>query len=143
MSGLVRTYLYFIGKPKDSHLNAVAEDFIRRAGRFSACTMQEVSLAKFDPFTRHPGARTIFLDPEGKEMGTEPFVRLFEDAERYGRDLVFAVGGHDGLPPAWRRDADLLLSLSPMTFPHEMARAMIAEQIYRAFATLRGHPYPR
>jgi 23S rRNA (pseudouridine1915-N3)-methyltransferase len=60
-----------------------------------------------------------------------------------GRDLVFVIGGHDGLPPGWSARADLLLSLSLMTFPHELARAMLAEQIYRAFATLRGHPYPR
>jgi 23S rRNA (pseudouridine1915-N3)-methyltransferase len=57
--------------------------------------------------------------------------------------MVFVVGGHDGLLPAWRQKADQLLSLSKMTFPHELARAMLAEQIYRAFATLRGHPYPR
>jgi 23S rRNA (pseudouridine1915-N3)-methyltransferase len=60
-----------------------------------------------------------------------------------GRDLLFLIGGHDGLPPGWRERADLLLSMSAMTFPHELARAMLAEQIYRAFATLRGHPYPR
>ena len=60
-----------------------------------------------------------------------------------GRDLVFVVGGHDGLPAGWAARADLLISLSPMTFPHELARAMLAEQIYRAFASLRGHPYPR
>jgi len=56
---------------------------------------------------------------------------------------VFVLGGADGLPPEWRPNADLLLSLSPMTFPHELARAMLAEQIYRAVTTLRGHPYPR
>jgi 23S rRNA (pseudouridine1915-N3)-methyltransferase len=64
-------------------------------------------------------------------------------AEMEGRDLVFLIGGHDGLPQGWGARADLLLSLSAMTFPHELARAMLAEQIYRAFATLRGHPYPR
>jgi len=47
------------------------------------------------------------------------------------------------LPDAWRARADLLLSLSAMTMPHELARAVLAEQIYRAFAILRGHPYPR
>ncbi len=60
-----------------------------------------------------------------------------------GRDLVFLVGGAEGLPTDCRARAGLLLSLSPMTFPHELARAMLAEQIYRAFAILRGHPYPR
>jgi 23S rRNA (pseudouridine1915-N3)-methyltransferase len=68
---------------------------------------------------------------------------MIEQAEREAREIVFLIGGHDGLPPAWKTRADLLLSLSPMTFPHELARAMLAEQIYRAFTTLRGHPYPR
>ena len=49
----------------------------------------------------------------------------------------------EGLPPAWRERADLLVSLSRLTLPHELARAVLAEQIYRAFTTLRGHPYPR
>ena len=49
----------------------------------------------------------------------------------------------DGLPAGWRTRADLLLSLSAMTMPHELARAVLAEQIYRAFAILNGHPYVR
>jgi 23S rRNA (pseudouridine1915-N3)-methyltransferase len=64
-------------------------------------------------------------------------------AEREARDLVFLIGGADGLPSDWKPRADLLLSLSPMTFPHEFARVMLTEQIYRAVTTLRGHPYPR
>jgi 23S rRNA (pseudouridine1915-N3)-methyltransferase len=76
-------------------------------------------------------------------MKSEEMAGLFTKAEREGRDQVFVIGGADGLPEGWRARADLLLSLSPMTFPHELARAILAEQIYRAFATLRGHPYPR
>jgi len=68
---------------------------------------------------------------------------MVRDSEDHGRDLVFVVGGHDGLPPEWRLEADILLSLTAMTLPHELARAILAEQIYRAFATLRNHPYPR
>jgi 23S rRNA (pseudouridine1915-N3)-methyltransferase len=143
MSRQVKTYLYFIGKPRDPHANAIAEDFIGRAARFSPCAMQEVDPARFDPFEKHPSARAIFLDPAGRCLDTAGFVRLFEDAEMQGRDLVFALGGHDGLPRKWRERASMLLSLSAMTFPHELARAMLAEQIYRAFATLRNHPYPR
>ena len=60
-----------------------------------------------------------------------------------GHDLVFAVGGHDGHSEEWRKRADMLVSLSAMTMPHELARAVLAEQIYRAFTILRGHPYPR
>ena len=76
-------------------------------------------------------------------MDTAAFVKLVSQAEMEGRDLVFVVGGADGLPADWRGRADALVSLSRMTFPHELARVMLAEQIYRAFATLRGHPYPR
>lgn len=139
----MKTFLYFIGKPKDPHANAIASDFIARASRFSSCRMQEIDPERFDPFERHPAARTIFLDPAGQALDTPAFIRLFADAEMLGRDLVFVVGGHDGLPDKWRSKASMLLSLSPLTFPHELARAMLAEQIYRAFATLRNHPYPR
>jgi 23S rRNA (pseudouridine1915-N3)-methyltransferase len=104
--------------------------------------MREIRPDRTDLWAKHPAARKIFLDPAGKPMDSPPSA-LIARAEMEGRDLVFLVGGHDGLPPGWARRADLLLSLSAMTFPHELARAMLAEQIYRAFATLRGHPYPR
>jgi 23S rRNA (pseudouridine1915-N3)-methyltransferase len=139
----VKIYLYFIGKPKDGHANAVAEDFLGRAGRYCACEMREIRPERFDPWERHPAARKIFLDPAGKPMDSAAFAGAIAQAEMLGRDLVFVIGGHDGLPRGWGSRADVLLSLSQMTFPHELARAMLAEQIYRAFATLRGHPYPR
>jgi 23S rRNA (pseudouridine1915-N3)-methyltransferase len=139
----VKIYLYFIGKPKDPHANALAEDFLSRAARYCPAEMREIRPDRADLLARHPGGRRIFLDPAGKPMDSAGFAHLFAGAEREGRDLVFLVGGHDGLPAEWRRRADLLLSLSPMTFPHELARAMLAEQIYRAFAILRHHPYVR
>lgn len=104
--------------------------------------MREIA-PRSDPFSKHPTARKIALDPAGKLLDSAAFIRVVSDAETYGQDLVFLIGGHDGLPPEWKQKADLLLSLSPMTFPHELARAMLSEQIYRAFTTLRGHPYPR
>lgn len=139
----MKLYLYFIGKPKDPHTNSVAADFCQRAARYAPCEMREIRPGRADLFAKHPAARKIFLDPAGKPMDSAAFARLLGRAEIEARDLVFLVGGHDGLPRGWAARADLLLSLSPMTFPHELARAMLAEQIYRAFATLRGHPYPR
>ena len=139
----MKIYLYYIGKPKDAHTNAVAEDFAGRASRYCPCEMREIRPERADLWAKHPTARKIFLDPAGKPMDSDGFARLIADAEMGGRDLVFLVGGHEGLPGEWRPRADLLLSLSAMTFPHELARAMLAEQIYRGFATLRGHPYPR
>ena len=139
----MKIFLYYIGKPRDPHANAMAADFVARASRYSACEMREVRPDRTDLWARHPAARRILLDPAGKAMDTASFVALVSGAEMEGRDLVFVVGGADGLPPEWRGRADVLLSLSRMTLPHELARAMLAEQIYRAFATLRGHPYPR
>jgi 23S rRNA (pseudouridine1915-N3)-methyltransferase len=139
----VKIFLYYIGKPKDAHLNGAAEDFLGRAARYCPAEMREIRPDRADLWGKHPNARKIFLDPAGKSLDSAAFARLIANAEMEGRDLLFLIGGHDGLPPAWRGRADLLLSLSAMTFPHEMARSMLAEQIYRAFATLRGHPYPR
>ena len=139
----MKIYLYFIGKPKDAHTNAVAEDFVGRASRYCSCEMSEIRPDRVDLWERHRAARKILLDPPGKTMDSAAFAGLISKAEMEGRDLVFLIGGHNGLPPDWKARADLLLSLSAMTFPHELARVMLAEQIYRAFATLRGHPYPR
>ncbi len=139
----MKIFLYYIGKAKDPHANALAEDFLGRAARYAAAEMREIRPDRVDLRVKHPNARRIFLDPGGKSIDSAGFAALIAKAEMDGRDLVFLVGGHDGLPAGWAAAADLLISLSPMTFPHEMARAMLAEQIYRAFATLRGHPYPR
>jgi 23S rRNA (pseudouridine1915-N3)-methyltransferase len=76
-------------------------------------------------------------------MDSAGFARLVSGAEQAARDLIFLVGGATGLPAAWRGKGGLLLSLSEMTLPHELARAVLAEQIYRAFTLLRGHPYPK
>ena len=142
-SARVKIFLYYIGKPKDPHANALAEDFLRRAARYSSAHMREIRPERFDLWAKHPAARKIFLDPAGKSIDSAAFAALIAKAEMEGRDLLFLIGGHDGLPAGWAARADLLISLSAMTFPHELARVMLAEQLYRAFATLRGHPYPR
>ena len=139
----MRVYLYYIGKPRDGHANAIAEEFLKRSSRYTACEMREIRPDRFDLFAKHPSASKVFLDPAGRVMDSAQFTAMVSKSEREGRDLVFLIGGHDGLPPDWKPRADLLLSLSAMTWPHELARAMLAEQIYRAFTTLRGHPYPR
>jgi len=139
----LKVFLYYIGKARDAHANRIAQDFMERAGRYAPTQMLEIRPERADLFAKHPSAEHIYLDPGGKALDSAAFSHIFEKAEMTGRDLVFLVGGADGLPPAWRDKAAMLLSLSPMTFPHELARAMLAEQIYRAFAILRGHPYPR
>jgi 23S rRNA (pseudouridine1915-N3)-methyltransferase len=139
----MKIFVYFVGKPRDPHANAMAGDFVGRAARYASVEMREIRPERTDLWAKHPTARRIFLDPAGKPMDSAAFANLIGRAELEARDLVFLVGGHDGLPPGWAARADQLVSLSAMTFPHELARVMLAEQIYRAFANLRGHPYPR
>jgi 23S rRNA (pseudouridine1915-N3)-methyltransferase len=139
----LRIYLYYIGKPRDQNTKGMAEEYIKRCSRYARAEMREIQPSRFDPWSKHPSARKILLDPAGKTQDFAQFTKLIAKAEEESRDLVFLVGGADGLPENWRNQGDLLLSLSALTFPHELARVILAEQLYRAFTTLRGHPYPR
>ena len=149
----MKLYLYYIGKARDSHANAMAAEYVKRSNRYAACEMREIrphgsgqggsGPGRFDPWARHPVAAKVLLDPAGRTLNTAGFVKLVEKSEREGRDLVFIIGGSDGLPPDWKPRADVLLSLTPLTLPHELARVVLAEQIYRALTMRAGHPYPR
>jgi 23S rRNA (pseudouridine1915-N3)-methyltransferase len=124
-------------------MNALADDYMARVARYVTADMQEVRPGRTNIWVKHPTARKIFLDPAGRVLDSAAFAALVGKTELEARDLLFLVGGHDGLPGPWRVHADLMISLSALTLPHELARVVLAEQIYRAFATLRGHPYPR
>jgi 23S rRNA (pseudouridine1915-N3)-methyltransferase len=139
----VKVFLYFSGKQKDVHANGMAAEFVKRSNHFAPSVMAEIRPEKVDLWAKHPNAKKILLDPAGRSFDSHQFADLFAKGEMLGHDLVFVVGGHDGHSQAWRDRADLLLSLSAMTMPHELARAVLAEQIYRAFTMLRNHPYPR
>jgi 23S rRNA (pseudouridine1915-N3)-methyltransferase len=139
----MRIYLYYVGKPRDPSANGMAEEYVRRSSRYGRCEMREIRPPRFDPWEKHATAAKILLDPAGKSMDSSGFAKLIGKAEQEARDLVFLVGGADGLPEAWRAQSGMLLSLTPLTLPHELARVVLAEQIYRAFTMLRGHPYPK
>jgi 23S rRNA (pseudouridine1915-N3)-methyltransferase len=139
----MKIVVYFVGKPRDPHANHMAEEFILRSNRYGHCEMREVVPARFDPWARHPAATKILLDPAAKTMDSTAFAKLIAQAEQRARDLVFLIGGAAGLPEAWKSAGGLSLSLSPLTMPHELARVVLTEQIYRAFTMLRGHPYAK
>lgn len=139
----MRIFLYYIGKPRNEQANEMAAEYIRRASHYARVEMREIQPARFDPWERHSSATKILLDPEGKALDSERFAQLISKAQREARDLVFLVGGANGFPGEWASRDRTLLSLSALTFPHELARVLVAEQIYRAFTMLRGHPYPK
>ncbi len=139
----MRIFALFVGRPRDRALNEAAAEYARRIARFCPFEQREVrSLEEVrKKFSR---AFLVALDPAGREMDSHALARWLEKQMAGGsRDLVFLVGGADGLTPAARESADLLLSLSRLTLPHELARVVLLEQLYRALATLRNHPYAR
>jgi 23S rRNA (pseudouridine1915-N3)-methyltransferase len=91
-----------------------------------------------------PGAHCIALDEKGRSLASEAFARhLGTLRDRGVRDLVFLIGGPDGLSPSLLGNAAESLALGPQTWPHQLVHVMLAEQIYRAFTILSGHPYHR
>ena len=122
-------------------------DYTERIARYTPCDSEvfETEAALLEWLARQPGrapAHAILLDSRGKQLSSE------ELAERVGRlrdegtqRLVFAIGPADGWSDAARQRADMLLSLGRITLPHQLARVVLAEQVYRAFTILAGHPY--
>lgn len=87
---------------------------------------------------------TILLDGKGEQLGSLPFARRLERWRDEGvREARFLIGGADGFGEAERAEADLLLAFGSATWPHLLARAMLAEQLFRATSILANHPYHR
>ena len=134
-------------RTKSEPSDRMLADYIERTSRFLPCEAQlfDTEEALLDWITRQPGrapAYAILLDSRGKQLSSEEF------AERLGRlrdegtqRLVMAIGPADGWSDTARQRADLLLSLGRITLPHPLARVVLAEQVYRAFTILAGHPY--
>lgn len=91
-----------------------------------------------------PEGVTVMLDERGKSISSEAFAAQLGRWRDDGRPAIgFVIGGADGIDPDFVRAADLVLSFSPMVWPHQLVRIMLAEQLYRATTILSGHPYHR
>ncbi len=132
----MRITLNYIGKQRSRPANEMAAEYEKRLGRYCRFEMREIKNA---PSAPEKGLRVI-LDPAGELWTSHDLARFLERSQR---DVSFFIGGTDGFSGEFRCSADQLLSLSKMTLPHELARVVLAEQIYRAFTIMRGHPYPR
>jgi len=143
----MKIHLVMLGKTKRPEIQALLDDYLARIGRFAGVQVTELreeSAASVRKFSLDPGATVVLLDDAGKPQTSAQFARwLGETRDRGTREIAFLCGGAEGFPEALRRRAAQKLSLSSLTFSHELARAMLAEQLYRAFAILAGHPYPK
>jgi 23S rRNA (pseudouridine1915-N3)-methyltransferase len=135
-----------LGKTRRPEMRAVLEDYVKRIGRYLPIEITEVrdesaALKKLDA---DRAATVVLLDAGAKSFSSEDFAKwLGERRDRSTRELIFLCGDADGFPDGLRQRAHQKVSLSAMTFSHELARVMLAEQIYRALAILSGSPYPK
>ena len=138
--------LLMLGKTRRPELSAVLQDYVKRISRSVPIEVVEVrdaagALKRLD--TNRAGA-CVLLDAGGKAHDSEAFARwIGEQRDRGTREIIFVCGDADGFPDSLRERVKQKLSLSAMTYSHELARVMLAEQIYRAFAILAGSPYPK
>src|SRR5580704_15513184 len=139
--------IVMLGKTRRPEIRAMLDDYSARIERFAEIELTELredSAASLRKFTIEPGAAIVLLDDAGKSQTSAQFaVWLGKTRDSGVREIVFLCGGAEGFPESLRRRATQKLSLSSLTFSHELARAMLAEQLYRAFAILAGHPYPK
>jgi 23S rRNA (pseudouridine1915-N3)-methyltransferase len=138
--------LLMLGKTRRPEMRAILEEYAKRITRSCPIEITEVrdgdaAIKKLDA---DRAATVVLLDAAGKTPDSNAFAKwLGELRDRGTRELIFLCGDADGFPEALRRRAHQKLSLSAMTFSHELARVMLAEQLYRAFAILSGSPYPK
>jgi 23S rRNA (pseudouridine1915-N3)-methyltransferase len=134
----LKLQVFYIGKPRSRPLNEAGAEYIKRLGRYCRFEMNELKTEA--SVEDNPKVLHIALDPEGESLSSEELARLIESS---GKDVAFYVGGAEGFSDQFKKSADRLLSLSKMTLPHELARVMLLEQLYRAFTILSGHPYAK
>ena len=87
--------------------------------------------------------QVVLLDERGKQLTSKSLASKLSDWQSDGQDLCFVIGGPDGVSDSVRQRADMMWSLSQLTLPHGMARALLSEQLYRAWSLQTGHPYHR
>jgi 23S rRNA (pseudouridine1915-N3)-methyltransferase len=139
--------LVMLGKTRRPEIRALVEDYASRIGRYAEIEINEIrdgSPAALRKLKLDSAATVVLLDAAGKQFTSQQFARWLGDLrDRGARELVFLCGDADGFPDELRAAAKQKISLSTLTMPHEFARVVLAEQIYRAFAILAGHPYPK
>jgi 23S rRNA (pseudouridine1915-N3)-methyltransferase len=149
--------LIWVGKTKNEHLRALVEDYLGRLRRFVRSEVTELreSAARTeregieDEGKRiigalHRDAFIVLLDVEGREWRSTELAVEIEKWQMSGRkEVAFVIGGHGGVSKEVAERAHLLWSLSRLTLTHEMARVVLAEQLYRAYTIIHGMPYQK
>jgi 23S rRNA (pseudouridine1915-N3)-methyltransferase len=139
--------LLWLGKTRREEVRSLVEDYVCRIEHYAEIQVTELrdtAPSALRKLKIEPGAVIVLLDAAGKQFTSQQFARWLGDLRDRGtRELVFLGGDAEGFPDEMRARTKQKISLSTLTMPHEFARVVLAEQIYRAFAILAGHPYPK
>jgi 23S rRNA (pseudouridine1915-N3)-methyltransferase len=139
--------LVMLGKTRRGEAQALLDDYIRRIKHYAEIEMlalRDGSSSAFRKMKIDSSATVVLLDAGGKQFTSNEFACWLGDLRDRGtRELIFLCGDAEGFPEDVRNMTRQKVSLSTLTMPHEFARVVLAEQIYRAFAILSGHPYPK
>ena len=142
----------WIGRTKEPAIQALTEEYLKRIARYAdvaGLALKDeaaiLSLASGERQRQQNSSKErhklVLLDSRGKQFSSEELAEFLEREQVSATPLLFAIGGSDGFSEEARRRAGFTLSLGKMTLPHELARVVLVEQLYRAFTILKHHPY--
>jgi len=153
----MKTILIQVGKTTSKHFQAVIADYVERIGHYmpfdvvtipelkntKSLTEEQQKLTEGELILKQlqPSDTVVLLDEHGRELRSVEFARWLEHRQQTCRRLVFVIGGPYGFSPAVYGRANEQLSLSRMTFSHQMIRMTFTEQVYRACTIIKGEPY--
>jgi len=152
MGSPVKIKVAWIGKTKEPAIEALSDEYLKRISRYTevaGLALKDeaaiLSLAGGEgQRNRHQSKerhKLVLLDSRGKQFSSEELAEFMEREQVNAVPLLFAIGGSDGFSEQARQRAAVTLSLGKMTLPHELARVVLLEQLYRAFTILKNHPY--
>lgn len=150
----MRFRFIWIGKTKDKNWRALQDEYLGRLSHFVRCEIVEVRDSAAHEGKEIEGKRILenlnqtsfvcVLDVKGRSISSPELAKEVEKWQNRGlKEVSFIIGGAEGISSAVAERADISLSLSFLTFTHDMARAVLLEQMYRAFTIIKGFPYQK
>jgi 23S rRNA (pseudouridine1915-N3)-methyltransferase len=133
----------WVGKTKNPHVAELCEDYAERIKHFLPLEIADVKEAKLVA-ALDASDRVVVLDPKGTPWTSDQFSKFIQKHMTSDpRRLTFVIGDYAGLPAGIKKRADVLWSLSPLTFTHDLTRVLLLEQIYRALSIIHNFPYAK
>lgn len=144
----------WIGKTKDKNWLALQNEYFGRLSYFVKCEITEIKEVQASDLAVEQGKKilqavgnaslVVLLDVKGKQISSHKLAEKIEKWQMAShKEIIFIIGGAEGVSPLVAERADLMLSLSILTFTHDMTRVLLLEQLYRAYSILKGFPYQK